>query len=95
MRAAFALQKLHTSFQQKYSGIRDIYICNFNEVLINDVISFEQLGPAVLETHHKFQEEFFAESVEIFESLIAPVFHRLHPSLFKVKTNKEFNVLVP
>ena len=73
MTAAFAVQASHI-FSTKYSGVRDIYICNFNEALTNDVISFEQLGPAVLETHHKFQEEFLAESVEIFESLILQYF---------------------
>ena len=49
MWVAFALQKLLTFFQQKISA----YLCinvNFNESLTNDVISFEQLGPGLLDT---------------------------------------------
>ena len=45
MRAAFAMQKLHTFFQQKYQLIWDINVWNFNDTLTNDVISFEQPGP--------------------------------------------------
>ena len=46
---AFALQKLLTFFQQKQ--IQHIWVSldvNFNESLTNDVVSFEQLGPAIL-----------------------------------------------
>ena len=46
MWVAFALQKLLTFFQQK--KIQHICVSlnvNFNESLTNDIISFEQLGP--------------------------------------------------
>ena len=47
MWVAFALQKLLTFFQQK----KNQHICvsldvNFSESLTNDIVSFEQLGPA-------------------------------------------------
>ena len=45
MWVAFALQKLLTFFQQKISASLHV---NFNESLTNDVVSFEQLGPALL-----------------------------------------------
>ena len=45
MREAFVMQKLHTFFQQKYWLICDINVWNFNDTLINDVVSFEQPGP--------------------------------------------------
>ena len=46
MREAFAVPKLLTFFQQKkYRHISDINIGNFNEMLTNDVVSFEQPGP--------------------------------------------------
>ena len=48
MREAFALQKLLTFFQQKYWHIWDTNVWNFNVSLTNDVVSFEQPGPAVL-----------------------------------------------
>ena len=48
MREAFAVQKLLTLFQQKYWHISDINIWKFNISLTNDVVSFEQLGPADL-----------------------------------------------
>ena len=42
------MQKLLTFFQQKILWhISDIYIGNFNEMLSNDVVSFEQPGPGV------------------------------------------------
>ena len=44
MRAAFAMQKLLTLVQQKYCGILDINVSNFNATLTNDTISFEQPG---------------------------------------------------
>ena len=34
MKEALALQKLHTIFQQKYWGISDINIKNFNEMCV-------------------------------------------------------------
>ena len=46
MWVAFALQKLLTFFQQKYQNICISLDVNFNESLTNDIISFEQLGPA-------------------------------------------------
>ena len=42
------MQKLFTFFQQKYWHISDIKVLNFNEKLINDVVSFEQPGPGLL-----------------------------------------------
>ena len=45
MWVAFALQKLLRFFQQKISAYLRIIWCNFNELLTNDVVSFEQLGP--------------------------------------------------
>ena len=44
MREAFALLAF---FQQKICCIWNINIWNFNETLTNDVVSFEQPGPAV------------------------------------------------
>ena len=49
MREAFALQKLLKFFQQKLWRIWDISIWNFNERLTNDVVSFEQLGPGLID----------------------------------------------
>ena len=49
MREAFALQKLLTFFQQKYWHTWDINVWNFNETLTNDVVSFEQPGPGILD----------------------------------------------
>ena len=40
------MQKLLTIFQQKISAYLHINV-NFNELLTNDVVSFEQLGPGV------------------------------------------------
>ena len=39
------MQKLFSFFQQKYCQIADIKVWNFNEMLTNNVISFEQPGP--------------------------------------------------
>ena len=46
MWVAFAL----TFFQQNISAYLRITRCKFYESLTNDVISFEQLGPAILHT---------------------------------------------
>ena len=43
--AAFAMQKLLTFFQQKFWHFSDNNVWNFNETLINDVVSFEQPSP--------------------------------------------------
>ena len=40
------MQKLLIFFQQKYWHILDVNVRNFNETVTNDVISFEQPGPA-------------------------------------------------
>ena len=48
MREAFALQKL-SYFQQINWHIWDINVWNFNVSLTNDVVSFEQPGPGVLD----------------------------------------------
>ena len=49
MREAFAVQKLlEFFFNKKYWHIRDINIGNFNEMLTNDAVSFEQPGPDLL-----------------------------------------------
>ena len=45
MREAFALQKLLSFFPQKSWRIWNINIWNFNEMLTNDIVSFEQPGP--------------------------------------------------
>ena len=45
MWVAFALQKLLTFFQQKIQYICVSLDVNFNELLTNDIVSFEQLGP--------------------------------------------------
>ena len=47
MREAFALQKLITFFNKNFWQFADISILNFNEMLTNEVVSFEQLGPAL------------------------------------------------
>ena len=44
MREAFALQKLTFFHKKKYWHILDIKVWNFNKMLTNDVISFEQPG---------------------------------------------------
>ena len=44
MREAFALQKFLTFITEKYWRMLDINIWNFNEMMTNDVISFEQPG---------------------------------------------------
>ena len=41
----FAVQKLLTFFQQKILAYFDINILNFNEMLTNNVVSFEQSRP--------------------------------------------------
>ena len=41
------LQKLFTFFSKKFQHICVSLDVNFNESLINDVVSFEQLGPEV------------------------------------------------
>ena len=45
MWVAFALQKLLTFFQQKFRHICISTNVNFNKLLTNDIISFEQPGP--------------------------------------------------
>ena len=45
MGEAFAVQKLLKIFDKKYWNIWDINIWNFNEMLTNDIVSFEQPGP--------------------------------------------------
>ena len=45
MREAFALQKPLRFFNKKYWHISDINVWNSNEMLTNDVVSFEQPGP--------------------------------------------------
>ena len=47
MREAFAMQKLLTYFQQKYWHVLDINVKNFNKMLPNDFVSFEQPGPEI------------------------------------------------
>ena len=47
MREAFALQKLLTFFNKKYWQILDIDVWKFNEMLTNDIVSFEQPGPGL------------------------------------------------
>ena len=47
MWVAFALQKLLTFFQQKISAYLPLDI-NFNKLLINHIVSSEQLGPVFL-----------------------------------------------
>ena len=46
MREAFAASLIF--FNKKYWHILDINVCNFNETLTNDVVSFEQPGPEKL-----------------------------------------------
>ena len=53
MWVAFALQKLLTFFQQKFQHICISLDVNFNESLTNDVVSFEQLGPACIMQLHR------------------------------------------
>ena len=45
MREAFALQKLLTFFQPKILAYLRYQHLNFNEMLTNDIVSFEQPGP--------------------------------------------------
>ena len=45
MWVAFALQKLLTFFSKKFQHICISLNVNFNELLTNNVVSFEQLGP--------------------------------------------------
>ena len=61
MREAFALPKLLMIFQQKkYWHILDINFRNFNEMLTNNVISFEQLGPGhVNSTYQSMYVQYF------------------------------------
>ena len=47
MWVAFAMQKLLTFFSKKFLHIRVSLDLNFNESLTNDIVSFEQLGPAL------------------------------------------------
>ena len=42
------MQKLLTFFNKKYWFISDTNVSNFNEMLINNVVSFEQRSPGVL-----------------------------------------------
>ena len=47
MWVAFAMQKLLTFFfSKKFQHICVSFDVNFNELLTNDILSFEQLGPA-------------------------------------------------
>ena len=46
MWVAFALQKLLTFFSKKFLHICVSLDVNFNELLTNDIFSFEQLGPS-------------------------------------------------
>ena len=48
MWVAFALQKYSHFFSKKYQNICVSLDVNFNELLTNDIVSFEQLGPEVL-----------------------------------------------
>ena len=48
MWVAFALQKLLTFLSKKFQHIYISLDVNFNESLTNDVNSFEQLGPDLL-----------------------------------------------
>ena len=50
------MQKLFTFFQQKSWSISDINILNFNEMLTNDVVSFEQPGP---ESYNVWSDDFY------------------------------------
>ena len=45
------MQKLFTVFKKKYWHIWDINFLNFNEMLTNDITSFEQLGLGKVMTH--------------------------------------------
>ena len=45
MWVAFALQELLTFFNKKFQHICVSLDINFNELLTNDIVSFEQLGP--------------------------------------------------
>ena len=45
MCVAFALQKLLTFFSKKFQHICVSLDVNFNELLTNDIVSFEQLDP--------------------------------------------------
>ena len=45
-----ALAKLLTFFSKKFQHICILLDVNFNESLTNDVVSFEQLDPEVLDT---------------------------------------------
>ena len=47
MREAFAMQKASHNFSTKICRISEFDIANFNEMLTNDTVSFEQLGPDV------------------------------------------------
>ena len=53
MWVAFALQKLLTFFSKKFQHICVSLNVNFNELLTNDIVSFEQLGPEKC-VHHTF-----------------------------------------
>ena len=45
MREAFAVQKLCTFFQQKILAYLRYKCLDFNILLTNDIVSFEQVGP--------------------------------------------------
>ena len=51
MWVAFALQKLLAFFSKKFQHICISLNVKFNESLTNDVVSFEQLGPAQFVTY--------------------------------------------
>ena len=46
MWVAFAQQKLLTFFQKKFQHICVSLDVNFNDTLTNDIVSYQQLGPA-------------------------------------------------
>ena len=49
------MQKLLTFFQQKYYRYAIFNDQRFNDMLTNDIVSFEQLGPEiVLHDHHSY-----------------------------------------
>ena len=45
--SSFSTAKATHIFQQKISAYLRITRCNFNELLTNDIVSFEQLGPGI------------------------------------------------
>ena len=47
------MQKLLTFFQQKYERVCIFNDQGFNDTLTNNIVSFEQLGLVVFQTHHQ------------------------------------------